>query len=273
MVICDVLKHQEVTGLKFGVKYFGQPTLSTFIYYVDGLLIDTGQRRARKEILDETRDLRIEQILITHHHEDHSGNIHSLASRHDCPVYGSLQCCELMKDPPPISLVQNLTWGNRDSYADILPVNTEVKTRNHHFQVIPIPGHAPDMIALYEPNRRWLFSADLYINSYIGYFLRTESISQQIASIRKILELDFRVMFCSHNPKTANAKAQLSKKLDFLESSFEAVRILYEKGYSASQVFKQLKLRENWYIRGLSGGHLSKMNMVKAIIRDIEKTS
>ena len=126
---------------------------------------------------------------------------------------------QIMKNPPPLSLAQKLTWGNREPYHAISEVGNVIKTRNYSFNVIAIPGHASDMIALYEPDKKWLFSADLYINSYIGYFLSNESISTQIESIKNILQLDFKVMFCSHNPQLKNAKKQLSKKLYFLESS------------------------------------------------------
>jgi len=73
------------------------------------------------------------------------------------------------------------------------------------------------MVGLYEPNKRWLFSADLYVNSYFAYFLRNENIYQQIESIKKLLALDFDAIICSHNPQLANGKLQLEKKLKFLE--------------------------------------------------------
>jgi glyoxylase-like metal-dependent hydrolase (beta-lactamase superfamily II) len=273
MVRTETLKYEEVLGLKFGVYRFGRPKLSTYIYYIDGLLIDTGQRRARTEILSQTQNLSIEQIFITHHHEDHSGNIRSLSEAHKCQVYGSGGCSELMKNPPGISFAQLITWGRQEPYPNIIPIHEALKTEKYSFEVIPVPGHAPDMVALYEPEKKWLFSADLYINSFIGYFMDSESVAQQIESTRRILKLDFKVMFCSHNPKLTNAKEQLSKKLSFLESSYENVASLYSKGYSANQIFKELGLTENWYVSALSGGHLSKLNMVKAIIRDIEQNT
>lgn len=273
MVVTETLNYNEVLGLRFGYRRIGRPKLFTYIYYVDGLLIDTGQSKARTEIMAQTQNLSIEQILITHHHEDHSGNIEILSRVHKCKVFGSAGCSELMKNPPGISLAQALTWGKQKPFPHIIPTGNEIKTQKYCFEIIPIPGHAPDMVALYEPNKKWLFSADLYINSYIGYFLDSESIRQQIESTKRILELDFEVMFCSHNPKLENAKAQLTKKLNFLESEFENVASLYLKGYSANQIFRELRLKENWYVRGLSGGHLSKLNMVKAIIRDIEQNN
>ncbi|WP_291727100.1 MBL fold metallo-hydrolase [Bernardetia sp.] len=270
MVITKSFKHEEVTGIKFGYQPFGMPTLFTHIYFVDGLLIDTGQSNAKSKILEETAKLNIEQIFITHHHEDHTGNISEIQKQHGCNVYASSLCGEMMKKPPKISLAQQLTWGKRPAYEHLLRKDDTIETPNFSFQIIPIAGHAVDMVALYEPTKKWLFSADLYINSYIDYFLENESIYEQINSIKKILELDFVVMFCGHKPQLTNAKAQLTKKLNFLESLFNDVSLLYEKGNSASEILKRLKLKENWFVRILSNGNLSKINMIKSIIRDIE---
>ena len=267
----EKLKYDEISGFKFGFRLFGRPKMVAYIYFVDGLLIDTGQSKVRNKILSETSALNIEQIFITHHHEDHTGNIRPLKEKHQCKVYGSEKCSRIMKNPPKLSAVQKLTWGNREPYCDVIPLNNVVKTRNYSFNIIPVPGHAPDMAALYEPDKQWLFSADLFINDYIGYFLADESIEEEIESTRKILQLDFKVMFCSHNPQIKNAKQQLSKKLDFLEASFDKVASLHRKEYSTTEIFKELELKENWFVKTLSGGYLSKFNMVKSIVRDIEK--
>jgi len=126
------------------------------------------------------------------------------------------------------------------------------------------------MVALYEPDKKWLFSADLFINTYIGYFLQNESIVDQINSIHSVLALDFEVMLCAHRPIVENANVKLKKKLDFLTSLYEQVAVLNDKGFPAKKIFQQLKLKEDWFIRLLSGGKLSKMNMVKSVVHDLE---
>lgn len=273
MVITHSFKHEEVLGLKFGYQPFGKPKLSVYLYFVDGLLIDTGQTRAQKQILAETRELPIDQIFITHHHEDHSGNIKSIQAIHDCGVYASFACCEMMKALPTLSFVQQIIWGNRPAVHDLIAEDELIETENFSFQIIPITGHASDMVALYEPHRKWLFSADLYINSRIDYMLREESIAQQIESTKNILKLDFNELYCSHKPQLQDGKKHLTQKLNFLESFFHDVAVEHEKGHTAGEVFKILKLKENWFVKTMSGGSLCKMNMVKSVIRDLDNKS
>lgn len=274
MIKSTQFKYDDILALKYGYSpFFINPILYTYIYYVDGLLIDTGQSKARKQIISDCSKLSINQIFVTHHHEDHTGNIIPLAKNHHCKVYGSKLCKEIMQVPPKISLAQKLVWGNRENYNEITAINKEIKTPQYTFEIIPIPGHAKDMLALYEPNKGWLFSADLYINSYIDYFIDNESVLQQINSIKKIIKLDFKVLFCSHNPQLNKPQNQLIKKLYFLESTFEKVEKLHKKGKSISSIQKELKLKENYFVKTLSGGKLSKRNMITSIIRDLKYTS
>ena len=257
-------------GFQFGKHRLGLTKLSVYLYFVDGLLIDTGQSLMRKQILEVTQQLPVEQIFITHHHEDHTGNIAAIKTQHPVEVLASPLCCELMKAPPPISFAQKITWGNRPPQPDLTPIENTLKTNHFSFQLIPIPGHATDMLALYEPNRKWLFSADLFISSYIDYFLESESMATQIASIKKVLALDFNEMFCNHKPLMENGREKLTKKLLFLENFFQKVAEWHGKGYSPEAIFKAMKLKENWAVRMLSGGTLSKLNMVRSVIRDVE---
>ena len=273
MLVSDQFQYEEVTSYRFGYSPIGTPSLYVHVYFVDGLLIDTGQRKALSAIEEATKNLNVEQIFVTHHHEDHSGNIPQLRKLHNSPAYAPALTCEMMKAPPSMSFPRRLLWGVREPYSDLTPVGNQLKTRNHCFEVIHVPGHAPDMAVLYEPERQWLFSADLYVNHYIGYMLDTESIKAQIASTRKVLELDFKVMFCAHNPQQAHAKEKLTKKLSFLESFYEQVADLYKQGMDAKSIFRKLKLKEDWLVKTLSGGQLSKMNMVESVIRDEEADS
>lgn len=260
--------YQEVQGFRLGYSLIGQPKMFAHLYYVDGLLIDTGQFKMQESILKLVNKLPVEQMFITHYHEDHTGNIQHLQNHFSCPVYASPACCEMMKAPPAISLAQKMVWGNRPPYTELLAQEGSLRTNNYEFQLIPIPGHAPDMIALYEAQKKWLFSADLYVHHYIGYMLPEESIWQQIQSIRRILQLDFDVLLCSHNPQLENGKAMLAKKLSFLENFYRQVANLHKRGHSSRAIFRFLKLKENLGIKLLSGGQLSKINMVKSVIRD-----
>lgn len=268
MKITEQFTYETVKGFKFGSWPFGRPGLFAHVYFLDGLLIDTGHSNMRKEVLQTIDQLPVEQIFITHHHEDHNGNLAQLQELYNCPSYASEQCVQIMKNPPAISFAQWLTWGKTAANFKLLPTNPIIETENYEFEVIAAPGHARDMVCLFEKNRGWLFSADLFVSEYIRVFMRGESMKEQIESIKKILNLDFEVLFCSHNPQFKNGKQKLKNKLSFFESFYQNAANLYRSGKPAKIILKEMKLKEKWALRILSTGELSTLNMIKAVIKD-----
>lgn len=270
MVLTETFQFEEIQGFKFGSWPFGKPRMFSHVYFVDGLLIDTGHSNVRKEVLQLLKPLPVKQILLTHHHEDHTGNLKALQQHFQCPTYASAKCIELMKNPPNISFAQWLTWGKTQANFEIKLHEKQLITPNYSFDIIPIPGHAIDMVCLYEANKGWLFSADLWVAERIRYFMRSESMIQQIDSIKRVLKLDFEVLLCSHRPQFEGGKKKLQNKLEFMENFYGQAAAFYKKGYDYSRIIKEMKLKEDWRIRLLSGGELSLKNMVKAVIRDEE---
>lgn len=268
MKIASSFSHEDVRVFKFGSWPFGKPRLFSHIFFVDGLLIDTGHSKMREAVRSAVASLPIDQLFITHHHEDHTGNLSVLHPSLSCPAYASPKCIELMKMPPPISFAQWLTWGSRPAYTGLEETMDRLSTPHHTFEVFPIPGHAVDMLALYEREKGWLFSADLWVSERIRYFMRAESMHEQIQSIKRMLKLDFEVLFCSHNPQLSEGKQKLAKKLQFLEDFYGKAATLYQAGYSAAGILQGMGLKEKWSIRLMSTGELSTINMVKAVIRD-----
>ncbi|MEL6533980.1 MAG: MBL fold metallo-hydrolase [Bacteroidota bacterium] len=261
-------QHGPVQGVGFGYFPFRAPKLMVHAYFVDGLLIDTGQRRMAKEVQAAVGELPVEQMLITHHHEDHTGNLRALRQHFNAPVYASERCLQLMEKPPALSLVQKILFLDRPAARGLTPLEGTLETERYRFQVIPIPGHAPDMIALYEPQQGWLFSADLYVLKRPRYMLREESVAQQIRSMERVLSLDFDQMFCAHNPQLKEGKTKLSAKLQVLKELSAEVIALHEQGYSLRGIRNTLTVKEHWGVRLLSGGLLSAHNIIASIVRD-----
>lgn len=270
MKITSSFKYENIQGYKFGSVPYGKPRMFSHIYFLDGLLIDTGHSNMSKAVFDTIAPLPVEQIFITHHHEDHTGNLAAFQTHFKCPTYADPACVELMKKPPKISFAQWSIWGNRPANFKLQAKTKILQTSNYSFELISVPGHAVDMVCLYEANRGWLFSADLWVKEYIRYFMDSESMWQQIVSIRRVLELDFDVLLCGHNPQFENGKEKLAQKLQFLEDFYGRAATLYHQDYTASAIMKKMNIKEDWATRILSTGQLSAINMVKAVIRDEE---
>lgn len=177
----------------------------------------------------------------------------------------------LMKASPPVCFLERKIWGKNTAVDTILPIGKTISTNKYQFHVIHTPGHADDHICLYEPQEGWLFSGDLYVHHYIRYFMAIESVAGQIASLQKILKLDFEYFFCSHSYHEDRGKERFQRKLQFLQDLYGNVARLHKKGYRPWRIMRKLNIKEQWMIRFLSGGWLSTLNMVLSVIRDIEE--
>ena len=61
-----------------------------------------------------------------------------------------------------------------------------------------------------------------------------------------------------------------SASSDWRKDFYEEAKSHDQKGFGANAILKAMGLKERWGIRLLSHGHLSRINMVKAVIRDVE---
>lgn len=178
-------KFGDVKGYELGWSPFGHPMMTVYLYLVDDLMIDTGMAHMRREVLEITRDAGIQKALLTHHHEDHSGNAASLKDALKVTVYG------------------------------------------HPYQ---------------------------------------------INSLKKILRFDFDAVLCSHHPKPANGKERIAEKLQFLEDICGGIRITWEKGYREMEIFRELGLKEQHFIKWFCFGNVSMRNAVRSPVRSFEAT-
>ncbi|MCP3898762.1 MAG: MBL fold metallo-hydrolase, partial [Desulfobacteraceae bacterium] len=101
----------------------------------------------------------------------------------------------------------------------------------------------------------------------IKFFRSDEDLRTQIASLKKILKLDFDILLCSHYPKLKNGKNRIKNKLAFLEELNGNIIKLWEKGFSEKQIFKALNLKEDYLTKYFCFGNVSMINGVRSSIR------
>lgn len=256
---------------KLGFNYFGKPSMYVNVYTVDGLLLDTGFSNMRKPFIKSIESLAVSRIILTHHHEDHSGNLEAIKTAKKVKAYGHPKTNELISKVFPISFARHLSWGKIQASSCLpLDLTKPIETDQYKFDVHHIPGHSEDQIALHEKSKGWLFSADLYLTTYPKIFMYNENIMEMIASLEKMIALDFDVLFCCHRPRLENGKSFLIQKKTYLEEFYEKVIHEYQKGNNAKQCMKNLGLKEMKLINLMSQKELGVENMVKSCIRAFE---
>lgn len=257
---------------RFSIYRMGSNVQTVYTFVMDDLLIDTAQKYNRENILKVAKENEISKILITHHHEDHTGNVAFLMDQLKVDAYAHPKTVKIIGKGYRMSPLAKLINGSVERAA-LKPLleNELIETEHHMLQPIHTPGHSEDHYCYYEKNKGWLFSGDLYVADKIKYFATYESLFTQIESLKKLVALDFDTLFCSHNPKVKNGKKHLQNKLRFFEDFAGDVTAYYEKGYNARQIFAMMGMKENYLNKFITLGNFSAENMVHSVVKDLKK--
>lgn len=229
---------ENITHVKTIITRMGQ-RLSVHLYLVDGMLVDTGPSRAREVLVPFLRDQSISQVVLTHHHEDHTGNAPWIQKQLGVPMYihpVGIPFCQSTTDLP---LYRRLFWGNREAFQPVT-ISEAIETDRHHYQVIHTPGHANDHVVLHDQQNGRLFSGDLFLTSRPKVMLRHESVPEHIESLRNVLKQQFDTVFCCHAGIVKQGKRMMESKLQHLLELQGEVLTLHEKGLSEKQICKKL---------------------------------
>ncbi|HZJ84226.1 MAG TPA: MBL fold metallo-hydrolase [Syntrophomonadaceae bacterium] len=257
--------HEDVLCGHGKVKAFGT-LMNVFLYNADGLLIDTGPIRLKSSI-DFFNSREINQVAITHIHEDHSGMAWWLQANKNVPLYLSDISNNEAKNKAKLPLYRIISWGKRLPFKP-LPYADIIETDKHSFQILNTPGHAEDHVTLYEKQEGWLFTGDLFLSTKEFDCLREENIPQKIKSLQMLVKLDFDTIFCGHSGvHHKNGKGKLEEKLDFLLEVQAQTKELHEKGLGLKEIDKKLFPRKSpvYYV---STGEWSSYNIINSIIND-----
>ncbi len=255
-----------IKGFKLGWSLFGPPLMTVYCFVIEDLMIDTAQSHMQKEVLQIAKDKKINKIYLTHHHEDHSGNAAAIHSILDTPVYGHDITIKKMAASFNILPYQKYVWG-RSKPVTMEPLPLKIDTGLGTMIPIHTPGHSKDHTAYLLKERGVLFSGDLYLADKIKFFRSDENVGAQIASLKKVIKLDFDTLLCCHYPKRQSGKERIKAKLDFLEDLYGRIIMFWEKGYSERRIFKVLHLKEDYFTKYFCFGNVSMLNGVKSVIR------
>ncbi len=245
---------------------------TVYTFFIEDLMIDTGQRYCRPLVDEVVKIHQPKQLFITHHHEDHTGNAAYLVKKYGLDACGHSKCAEILSKGYKISPLAKLINGEVEKVKINISKDI-VEFKNFNIHSIYTPGHSEDHLAYFVPERGYLFSGDLYVADKIKYFVYYEDLGLQIESIRKLLLLDFDVLFCSHNPKIINGKKHLNNKLQFFEDFYGRVVDLYKDGKKPPEILKELDMKENNFYMVVTLGNFSAVNMIHSVISHYEKNN
>ncbi|MBI3927080.1 MAG: MBL fold metallo-hydrolase [Armatimonadetes bacterium] len=243
---------------------FLPPYMQVRCYAVDGLLIDSGLSCFVAEVLEWAKERRVEQAVVTHHHEDHSGGAMGL-QKAGVVVRASARTREWMRQGFSLRLYQKVVWSPAPR-GELSPLPPILETARHRFQIIPAPGHCEDQIVLYEPAQGWLFSGDAFLARRVKYFRADEDFGAMLGSLETLCSLEFDALFCAHHPVLTGGRESLRGKLQYLRDLEGRVRELHQRGWSVGAIRRRLLGAEPWLLYLGTAGDVSKGNVIRSIL-------
>jgi len=254
------LQHGEVEGMRVG-RFPLRYNTTCILYRLGSTVIDTGPPNQWRAVRTFLAERAVRQVVVTHHHEDHSGNLAPIGRTFDAPLFAPRSGLGPLGSGLRLRPYQHLFWGRPEPVAaQALPREVPLDG-GRALEAIPAPGHSADMTCFFDRQRGWLFSGDLYIAGRTRLLRQDEDLGSAMASLRRILGYDFATLFCAHRGVVSDGKAALRRKLDFLESLCQRVAALHGQGRSRREITRLLLGREG-FMTFLTGFHFSKRNLV-----------
>jgi len=231
--------------------------------FIDGLLIDTGSYSLGSESTHFFNENIIEQVALTHIHEDHSGMAAWLQENKNVPIYLHPDSIEEAAVEAEFVSYRLEFWGGRQAFI-AKPMPEKIITSRYCFDVIDTPGHYPHHKAFLEKEKGWLFSGDLLVNIRPRSVFYEENMGEMIKSLQKIAELDFDTVFCAHTGILKNGRQLCQQKLSYLLELREEVMVLRKMGIDNTEIANRLFPGEDM-ANIVSGGDFSVNYLISTI--------
>ncbi|NIB41056.1 MBL fold metallo-hydrolase [Pseudomaricurvus alkylphenolicus] len=262
MAVLDKFQYQGIDAIRVG--RFNLGINSSFILYrLGNTLIDTGPTNQWRYVKPFVEEKPLQQLILTHHHEDHSGNAGRIKTLTNITPLAPELTVQKLKRGFRIPITQRILWGAADRVeAAVIPQDLCLAD-GERVESIFTPGHAKDMTCYLLPERGWLFSADLYIANHLKLLRVDEDIATILESTKRVLALEFDTIICPHRGIVKDGKQRLQEKYDYIVNLAAEVQQLHQQGYSQKAITLQLLGKENLMSR-LSGYNFSKINLIRS---------
>lgn len=260
----DVIRYGEVTCVRVARSLVPAAQIPVCFYQVGSLLVDTGPSNARNYLRTHTWKPEPRAILITHYHEDHSGNAAFLHNAFGAPVYAHPATADILKTGFPILPYEKIMFGPAEP-VPVVHLPEVFEYENRRYQVIETPGHAPGHVCFWVKEEGWLFAGDMYVAEKIKIWRRTENLAEQIQSLEKLCTLDFEALWCGHNPQPRGGPELLRRKLEYFRWFYGRAAEAFRKGLSEREAIRFMKLRERPLVKLLTFNDVSVAHMVRSV--------
>ena len=211
------------------VHQIGGIAYDSTIYYIETekpMLIDTGTGFHNTDIIKKLNDFKsigkLERLILTHNHADHSGGAKAISEEFNLKIYAHENDAKpLMAGDGEITGATMFGFDQPKLEIEFLEDGDNIDCGDCEFSVMFTPGHSPGSITLYEPDSKTIFCGDLaFMDGGVGRWdLPGGDYKTLVDSYEKVLKLDIDNFYPGHGPgNEGKAKKFLQLSYQYLKS-------------------------------------------------------
>lgn len=238
--------------------------MSVYSFIEDGVVIDTGSSSMEKVFKAFYAEHDFDQIVLTHFHEDHTGNAALLQKEYNKPISIHQMSTHLTKQQVRIPLYRKAIWGDVTPF-DSTPLPLTFSSKQFEWEVIATPGHSKDHVAFYNKSTGNLYSGDLFVSPKVKLVLIDENVLDTLDSLKKIQKYDMNALFCCHAGHVKKPEKMIQLKIDYLEDVQGKVLALAKKGMDVYEITNEL-FPNDYPIINASNSEWSAVHMIRAFL-------
>lgn len=266
----EATNHGGVTMYRMGREQGGKVLYWVAAFLVDGLLIDTGPSYCAEEFeaeLDE--DLAAGNVICavnTHHHEDHIAGNRFLMDR-GVRVLAHPDCLDLISARPNLMPYQEIVWGYPEPTRPE-PLPTGLLLPNTRFQIIATPGHSRGHVCLFEPDRGWLFTGDLFVSEKLKTVRPQEEIGLMAGEMERLADLpgERLTLFNAVGSIIEDGRSALRNCAGHFRRVIAEAKASAGEGLSPAEIRDKIFGRES-VLAAMTSGDFSTENLVRSALR------
>lgn len=229
-------------------------------YVVRDMMVDTGFAHARDLLTRAVRELNVRAAVVTHWHEDHAGNVATLASL-GTPIVLRADTEATLRSFPRIELYRRAVWGAPPKLAS--PIR---QPELDGLVCVHTPGHSSDHQIVWDPTTRTAFTGDLWLGVRARTVHSTEDPYAIVDSLRVVRDLGPERLFDAHRGLVTPAIDALDRKIDWLSTTLATIESRISAGDDDATIVRRVLGGEDLAALVSFGGY-SRRNLVRAVRR------
>jgi glyoxylase-like metal-dependent hydrolase (beta-lactamase superfamily II) len=135
------------------------------------------------------------------------------------------------------------------------------------YRVIYTPGHSADHLCLFEENRGWLFSGDLFVGGRDRALRQGCDIWAIMASLERVWDLPLTRLFPGSARVRENPCDEIRTKLAYYQELGERITGLQRKGWSSRAIVSEVCGGPMW-IEFVTLGHFARKWLVLSYLQE-----